>query len=68
MPELTLVTSRVGVIGANLSVNLDQTLVNNSSNFTSVESIFQSVAEENVKREGFAELMWARRRTRSLKK
>ncbi len=68
MYTLTLETGRVGAVSANLAINLDQALFNNSSDLAAIQSIFQSVTEEDVKGERFAELMWARRRTRSLRK
>ena len=55
-------------VAANLAIDVDQALVNNSSDFAAIQSIFQSVAEEDVKGERFGELMWARRRMRNLRK
>jgi hypothetical protein len=42
--ELTLETSGVGVVSANLPVNLDQTLGNNGSDLASSEGVLQAVA------------------------
>ena len=68
MYALTLETGGVGAVPANLAIDLDKAFVNNSGDFEAIQSIFQSVAEEGVKGKRFVELMWAWRRTQSLRK
>jgi len=55
-----LETGGVGGVGTDLSVDLDQTLGNDSSNLTSSQRVLQSVAEEDVKGQTFAKLVRTR--------
>jgi len=48
----------VGIIGSDLSVNLDQSLLGDGSDLTTGESEFQSVSEEDGEGETLAELVW----------
>lgn len=54
--------SGVGVVGADLPVNLDKPLLDDASHFTAVKSILEAVAEKDGEGEGFAQLVGARRR------
>jgi len=49
--------SRVGGVGADLSVNLDEALGHNQSDFTAGQSILEPVADEDGKRKRFSELV-----------
>ena len=49
--------SWVGRVGPDLVVDLDQSLHDNSGDFTASQGILQTVAEEDGEREGFAELV-----------
>ena len=51
----------VGVVGANLVVDLDQALHDDRRDLTTSERILQAVAQEDVERQGLAELMGTRR-------
>lgn len=55
-------------ISANLAINLDVTLHNNGVSLTLVQSILQTVADENNKGQALTELVGSRRRTRGLQK
>lgn len=50
-------TGGVGGVSADLAVNLDKSLHDNGLDFTTVESIFQTVSEENDKRERLSEFV-----------
>lgn len=65
---LTLETSRVCNIGPDLSVNLNQTLIDNRSNLPSRQGVLQPVAEEDGEREGFTEFVGTRGWARSLER
>jgi len=51
-------TSWVGGISADLAIDLDQALHNNSLGLASVESILQTVTDEDDERHAVAELVW----------
>lgn len=53
----TLESSRVGLISPDLSIDLDQALLDNSSDFPAGERIFQPVTEEDGKGETFPEFV-----------
>jgi hypothetical protein len=57
-------TSWVGGISADLAINLDQTLHDDSLGLTAVQGILETVAEEDDERQAIAELVrtgrWAR--------
>lgn len=59
-------TGGVVDISANLAINLDVTLHNNGVGLTLVQSILQTVADENNKGQALTELVRTRRRTRGL--
>ena len=59
-------TSRIRVIGADLVVYLDQTLLNNRSDFAAGQRILQPIAEKNAEGKRLPEPVRSRRRTRSL--
>lgn len=52
-----LEASGVGGVGADLSIDFDQTLLDNGGDFTASKGVLQAVAEEDAEGEGFAELM-----------
>lgn len=58
--KLTHEASGVGVVRANLSVDLDQALLDNGCDFTTSKGILQAVTEEDGEGKGFAELMGTR--------
>jgi hypothetical protein len=64
--ERTHVAGRVSVVGADLSVNLDQSLGDNRGDFTAVQGILEAVAEEDGEGQGFTELVGTGRGTGSL--
>jgi len=51
------VSSRVGLISANLSVDFDEALLHDGGNFTASKSILQPVTKEDGEGKGFAELV-----------
>ena len=54
-------------VSADLVVNFDGALHDNASDFAFVQSILQTVTDQNDQRQAFTELVGTRRRTRSLK-
>ena len=56
---LTHETSRVGAVSADLSVNLDKTLHEDVLNFLAVQSVLQTVAQEDDERKTLAGLVGA---------
>lgn len=62
----TLETGRVGVIGADLAINLDQSLGGDGGDLTAVQSVLQTVSEEDDEGKAFAKLMGTRGRAGSL--
>lgn len=63
---LTHEASRVGDISSDLVVDLDEPFPQDGLDFTAVECVFQAIAEEDYKREGFAELVRTRGGARGL--
>ena len=61
-------SSRVGGVGADLAVDLDQALHNNGEDLLAGKRILQTVAEEDGEGEGLAELVGTRGGTGSLSK
>lgn len=64
--EPTHEASGVGRVSSNFIVDLDQSLLDNSSNLASSQSVLQPVAEEDGKWERFTELVGTGGRTGSL--
>lgn len=62
----TLETGGVGGISADLAVNFDQALRDNSGNLTPSQSVLQPVTEEDVEGETLPELVWSRARAGGL--
>lgn len=58
---LTHKTSRIIGISANLSINLDQALHHDLSNFTISQGVLQPITEEDNQRERFPEFVWPSR-------
>lgn len=63
---LTHESSGVGLIGPDLSVDLDQSLLDNSSDFTAGKSVLETVTEEDGKGERLSELVRSGRWSRGL--
>ena len=55
---------RVGGVGADLAINLDQALHQDRLDLAAIEGVLEAVAEEDRKREALAKLVRARRRAR----
>lgn len=53
-------------VGANLAVDLDQTLHNDGLGLTGVESILETVSDEDDKWHAVSKLVWTSGRTRSI--
>lgn len=53
-------------VGADLAVNLDQTLLANGSNLLLVECVLQSVSDQDDQRDGLTELVRSSRGARCL--
>ena len=66
-PSLTHESSGVGLVGPDLSVDLDQSLLDNSSDFTAGKGVLQSVSEEDGERERLSELVRTGRRSGGLR-
>lgn len=58
--KLTHEASGVGVVSADLSVDLDEPLLYDGGDLTASQGILQAIAEENGEGEGFPELMGTR--------
>lgn len=54
---LTLEPSRIGVVSPDLSIDLDKTLLDNSSDFSSSQCILQSVPQKHCQRQRFTEFV-----------
>lgn len=52
-------SGREGLVSANLSVDLDQTLHNDRVRFTTGQRIFEAVSKDKVEWEGLAQFVWA---------
>ena len=66
MVQQTHEAGGVGLVSANFVVNFNQPLLDDGSNFSASQGIFQSIAEEHSKGQRFAKLMRTRRGTRGL--
>lgn len=60
-------TSGEGLVSPDLAVDLDESLLNNSGDFTASKSILQTVSEEDSEGKRLPELVGTRRRTGGLK-
>ena len=50
-------SSRESLVGSDLSVDLDESLLNNSSDLSTGQSVLQSVSEEDGEGKGLSELV-----------
>lgn len=60
-------TSGEGLVSPDLAVDLDESLLNNSSDLTASKSVLQTVSKEDSEGKRFPELVGTRRRTGGLK-
>ena len=65
--ERTLESTRVGLISPDFSIDFDQALLDDSSDFTASKSVFQPVTEKDGERQRFAKFVRTGGRTGSLK-
>ena len=65
--ERTLESTRVGLISPDFSIDFDQALLDDSSDFTASKSIFQPVTEKDGEGQRFAKFVGTGGRTGSLK-
>jgi hypothetical protein len=65
--RLTHESSGEGLVSSDLSVDLDESLLDNGGDFSSGKSVLQSVSEEDGEREGLSELVGTGRGSGSLK-
>jgi hypothetical protein len=65
-PERTHEAGRVGLVGSDLSVDLDESLLNDRGDLSSSESVLQSVSEEDGEGERLSQLVRTGRRSGSL--
>ena len=66
LPSLTHESGRVGLVGPNLPVNLDEALVDNLYHLGVSEGILQSVPEENQQWQALSQLVGPRARSGGL--
>lgn len=66
--RLTHETSRVGFIGPDLSINLDNPLCHDGSDFSAGQGVLQSVSQEDGQGQAFSELVGTGGRSRGLRK
>lgn len=59
-------TSGEGLVGSDLSIDLDESLLDNSSNFSAGKSVLQSVSKEDGEGKGLSELVRSGRRSGGL--
>lgn len=64
--RLTHESGGEGLVGPDLSVDLDESLLNNSSNLLSGQGVLQSVSEEDSEGKGLSELVGTWRRSGGL--
>ena len=64
--ERTLESTRVGLISPDFSIDFDQALLDDSSDFTASKSVFQSVTEKDGEGKRFAKFVGTRRGARGL--
>lgn len=65
--ERTLESTRVGLISPDFSIDFDQALLDDSSDFTASKSVFQSVTEKDGEGQRFAKFVRTGGGTGSLK-
>ena len=65
--RLTHETSRVGFIGPDLSINLDDPLRHDGGDFSAGQGVLQSVSQEDGQGQAFSELVGTGGRSRGLK-